>query len=289
MEKGKSRLIAKGIAAIRAVESMKPEGERLFYDPYAKGFAGRSLVWINKFFMGYAKRAGPGLWEFIVSRVRYIDDFLQKCIREGIQQLVILGAGYDSRAYRIEELKKGIKVFEVDRPAAMKDKKAKLEKIFGKLPDHVKYVPVDFDKESLEEQLIENGYDKNLKTLFILEGVTYYISQETADNILSFVAKKSGEESSIIFDYIYIRAISGEQKRGEITRMKRYRRFTGERIVFGVEEGTIKKYLEERDFYKVVNATNEDFEKLYFEGKNINIAPVYAIAHATVKPKSSRL
>ena len=76
------------------------------YDPYAIQFAGRLFYAFLRFFVsiGYSDRKGPGVMDFLVARTRYLDDYLQACIDDGIQQLVILGAGFDSRAYRFEAL-----------------------------------------------------------------------------------------------------------------------------------------------------------------------------------------
>ena len=284
MKKNKASFTAKGIAVLRAVESMKPEGERLFYDPYAERFVSKALLKMAKFFMdiGYAKKKGPGVPEYIASRVRYIDDYLLECIKDGIGQIVILGAGYDSRAYRFNELKEKVKVFEVDHPASLEDKKKVLEKYFGKIPENIIYAPIDFNTEDLGKCLIGRGFDVNVKTLFIWEGVTYYLASEAVDSTLEFVAKYSGPGSSIIFDYTYDWVIQGKSNRGEIVRMKRYRRFTGEGLVFGIEEGKIVEFLEARGFCKVVNAGSDDFKRLYFSGTDKDVAPIYSIVHATV-------
>ena len=92
-KKGSANYTAIGIAAIRATESMKPEGDRLFNDPFAKIFAsetftGRFLMWLGRLLSRYVEKSGNGEWGAVLSRVRYIDDYLQHCIEEGIQQLV---------------------------------------------------------------------------------------------------------------------------------------------------------------------------------------------------------
>lgn len=119
MKKNQSSLTAAGIAIVRAIESEKPAGKRICYDPCARQFVSAGLFYFVKFFavLGYADRRGPGVWEFLAARDRYIDDHLETCLGEGLAQLVILGAGYDARAYRFEALKTGVKVFEVDHPA----------------------------------------------------------------------------------------------------------------------------------------------------------------------------
>ncbi len=261
-----------GITAIRAIESLKPESERLFYDPYAKeivysSFTGRFLFWLGKFYVNHIKRRGNGEIEYVLSRVRYIDDYLWMCLKDTIQQLVILGAGYDCRAYRFDDLKK-IKVFEVDLPTVQQDKKTKLAKILGALPKNVIFVPVDFNQESLEKALAEYGYEESLVTLFIWEGVTVYISQEAADGVLNFVVNESGAGSSIIFDYPYAPL--------------RHAFYSNNCAFSNLENDAISEYLEEMGFIRVINATSEDFRELYFADKEVTISPNFAIAHADV-------
>jgi methyltransferase (TIGR00027 family) len=288
MKKQQSSLTAEGIALVRAMESEKPADERICYDPYARYFVSPALALVAQLFfkIGYARRRGPGVQEFLIARARYIDDYLQACIDDGIEQLVILGAGFDSRAYRFEALKGQAKVFEVDHPATQQVKIERLKKILGALPTHVVFVPIDFESESLEKRLPECGYEKQRKTLFIWEGVVCYLPAEAVDRTLAFVANNSGAGSSIIFDYIYAAVIRGTLKRGETAAMRRNRWLTGEALVFGIEEGQIEEFLQRRGFAHIQNATSADL-KVYFTGVNRGreVAPVYAIASATVKPR----
>jgi methyltransferase (TIGR00027 family) len=198
--------------------------------------------------------------------------------------LVILGAGFDSRAYRFTQLKGKVIIFEVDHPATQKVKLDKLRQIFGAVPAYVAYVPVDFDAETLEK-LFTCGYDKRLKTLFIWEGVTYYITSHAVDSTLQFVASHSGEGSSVIFDYTSTSVIQGNVKRNEPSSMRRYERFTGEAMHFGVPDGAIKAFLAQRGYGDVVNVNGEDLKRTYFAGVNAKrqVTPVYQIVYATVR------
>ncbi len=284
--KRQSSITAEGIALLRAMESDKPADERVCYDPYAKYFVARWLALVAGFFMkiGYAEKRGPGVEGYLVARTRYIDDYLQACLDDGIEQLVILGAGFDSRAYRFPSLPGHVRVFEVDHPATQRAKLVRLEKIFGAVPSHVTYVPIDFERAALGEQLRACGYDERLKTLFIWEGVTMYLTPEAVDSTLDFVARHSGAGSSIIFDYVYAGVIRGTVKRGEMSSMQRHARWTGEAMRFGVEEGAITGLLTKRGFRRVENADHGVFKRLYFTGANAKrkVAPVYAIVHASV-------
>src|SRR5512133_3636852 len=169
MRKNQSSMTAMGIAIVRGIESERPENERICYDPYARQFVNGALYHFVRFFdkLGYSEIKGPGVMGFLTVRDRHIDEYHKSCLADGIEQLVILGAGLDSRAYRFDELKTRVKVFEVDHPASQQDKLKKLKEIFGQVPAHVTYVDIDFNTQSLSQRLTECGYNEKLKTLFI--------------------------------------------------------------------------------------------------------------------------
>ena len=256
MKQNRSSLTASGIAIVRAIESEKPAGERVCYDPYARRFVNGGLFHLIRFFdkIGYSERAGAGVMGFLAVRERHIDEHLQACLNEGLQQLVILGAGFDARAYRFDQLKQGKRVFEVDHPATQAVKLDKVREIFGRVPEHVTFVPVDFNTQTLAQRLIESGYDESLKTLFIWQGVTQYLTPEAVDSTLAFVAGHSAPGSSIIFDYVYPATLEDPAKHGEVKRMRRMRRVSGEGLVFGIPAGTVKTFLQQRGFAQVHNA-----------------------------------
>jgi methyltransferase (TIGR00027 family) len=288
MRKNQTSMTAMGIAIVRGIESEKPEDIRICYDPYARQFVSSFLYNFVRFFdkLGYSEVKGPGVMGFLVVRDRHIDEFLKTQLAEGIKQLVILGAGLDSRAYRFDELKQ-IKVFEVDHPASQHSKLDKLKQIFGEVPEHVTYVDIDFNTQSLETRLNECGYDETLKTLFIWQGVTQYLTPEAVDGTLSFIANHSGTGSSVIFDYMYPTLLDGTIKRGEVDNMRNKQWLSGESMVFGVPEGRVVEFLEQRGFTQVHNADHVYLHDKYFTGVNSKrtVAYGYAIASATVKAK----
>jgi methyltransferase (TIGR00027 family) len=269
MRKKQSSLTAAGIAIVRAVESERPADERICYDPYAQRFVPAWMYRAFGFFIkiGYAEWRGPGVNGFLVARDRYIDDVLKSFLDEGLQQLVILGAGYDSRAYRFE-LAGRVKTFEVDHPATQADKLVKLQAVFEKVPEHIIYVPVDFNTQTLEERLLEYGYSPNLKTLFIWQGVTMYLTADAVDATLAFLVHRSGSGSAIVFDYVYRSVLEGAQNHSEISGMRRYRFMTGEGLTFGIPEGAIEIFLKERGFQQVKDVNVDYLKATYFTGKN---------------------
>ncbi len=284
MRKNQTSLTAMGIAMARAVESEKPAGERICYDPYARRFIAPWLYATMGFFIrsGYAEWRGPGVNGFLVARDRYIDDVLQDHLDSGLQQFVILGAGFDSRPYRFEQLKRGVKIFEVDHPATQPDKRAKLEKIFGEIPEYITFVPIDFNTQSLEQRLVEAGYDPALKTLFIWQGVSMYLTSQAVEETLDFVIHHSGPGSAIVFDYIYSAILDGTVRQSEIANMRRYRFMSGEGLTFGIPEGKASEFLKQRGFARVKDVSGADLKALYFSGPNAarKVAWGYGIAVA---------
>jgi methyltransferase (TIGR00027 family) len=286
MRSHQSSLTAMGIAIARAVESEKPETERICYDPYARRFVPGWLYAPLAFFIrsGYTEWRGPGVGGFLVARERYIDDVLEEFLDRGLQQLVILGAGYDSRAYRFERLSGRVKVFEVDHPATQKDKMAKVRNIFGMIPAGVTYVAVDFNRQKLAERLPEAGFDRKRKTLCIWQGVTMYLTAEAVDSTLQFIVRNSAPGSAVVFDYVYRQTLEERRKHGEIHGMHRYRFMTGEGLTFGIDPERIGDFLKERGFYRVQNIDSEGLRRAYCTGKNSKrtIASGYGIAVAEV-------
>jgi methyltransferase (TIGR00027 family) len=134
--------------------------------------------------------------------------------------LVKLGAGYDSRAYRFDLHQ--VKTFEVDHPATQQDKLEKVKAIFGESPRHVCYVPVDFNTKSAADRLLQFGFDPTLKTIFIWQGVSMYLTAQAVDNTLSFAMQCSGNESAVVFDFIYQEVLEAARQK-EVNNMRRYR------------------------------------------------------------------
>jgi methyltransferase (TIGR00027 family) len=135
-------------------------------------------------------------------RTRHMDGTLVEALRDDVRQIVVLGAGFDSRGYRFRERLEGIRFIEVDYGPTQEYKKRRLREIFGRLPEHVRYVAMDFAKDSLLKQLRKGGYSDQAKTLFIWEGVTRYIPESAVRSTLRFVREHSASGSTIVFDYM---------------------------------------------------------------------------------------
>jgi methyltransferase (TIGR00027 family) len=218
----------------------------------------------------------------VLLRTRYIDDFLAEQLVPEVQQLVILGAGFDSRAYRFRDRLHDVAVFEVDHPATSRSKISAVRRILGSAPSHVTYVPVDFDRESLATRLADAGYRSEQRTVFLWEGTTPYLTAEAVDSTLGFIASHSRAGSVVLFDYIVRSVLDGTCRlrgaRNEHERMKR----TAEPFVFGLAEGEAAGFLEKRGFCDVRDTAGDELRERYLGDRAAYVKLWWRIVHATV-------
>src|SRR5438128_7077471 len=217
MTRHRSGRTAEFMALFRALESVRrPPSARLFDDRFARAFlrpslravvglsrvpvAGRVVPW-------YIDRRWPGARSSGIARTRLIDDLVSEALRDGIGQVVILGAGFDCRAYRIAGIER-CRVFEVDHPATQAVKTARLGRMLGDLPAHVVFVPLDFGQQAIDRALNASGFDRSARAVYIWEGVTNYLTEAAVDATLRhFATAASG--SRLLFTYVHRGLLDG--------------------------------------------------------------------------------
>jgi methyltransferase (TIGR00027 family) len=185
-------------------------------------------------------------------RTRFMDEALERAVVGGATQVVILGAGFDTRAYRCRRLLSHVTVFEVDRPAMQALKTQRVNEVLGAPPVNLTYVAADFQHEDLLHVLMRHGYDSAQRTFFILEGVTMYLAEEAVRGTLRFVAAHP-PGSGIVFDFVYRAMVEivtridvanlSEAEKVRVERSLRLRR--DEPWVFGVPVGGEREFLRE--------------------------------------------
>ena len=191
---------AQGVAKQRLIESLAKPNKRVIYDPYAKYFVlGASIIKLlgHKISVWLGEKIVPGMHEHLICRTRFIDDLIEESTSAGIEQYVILGAGYDSRAHRLK-LPPKLKIFEVDQPEVQGIKRLKLPKSISNRKNII-YVSIDFNNQSLKEQLLDAGFDKSKSTIYTLEGVSQYIPKEALSSTLKELATLNANSNSKIF------------------------------------------------------------------------------------------
>jgi methyltransferase (TIGR00027 family) len=218
---------AQYVALYRALESLEPAP--LFRDEFARRFLPRGLdvaVWIarnrwaRRALLRYADRRAPGARTSAIARTALLDDVVRRAVADGVTQLVLLGAGFDSRAQRMPELA-GVRVFEVDREDTQRHKRARLADA-AQTPT---YVAVDFLRDQVGERLAAASWRAAAPTLVLWEGVTNYLTEPAVERVLRWVgAMPPG--SAIAFTYVHRGLLDGSvpfeggaQIRGNVERM----------------------------------------------------------------------
>ncbi|HWW21963.1 MAG TPA: SAM-dependent methyltransferase, partial [Steroidobacteraceae bacterium] len=136
---------------------------------------------------------------FINIRTRFAEDSLASAYAHGVRQLVVLGAGLDTYAYR-KELPDGLRVFEVDHPATQAFKRERLAAAHIDLPSALSYVPVDFERDGCGESLSAAGFDPNARTFVTWLGVIPYLTEQAIWSTLNYIARLPGG-AEVVFDY----------------------------------------------------------------------------------------
>lgn len=209
VEPGKTSYTAEAVCAFRAIGAQDPDPKtrnpdrlaKLFVNPaWHHRFPGLGLEYPDaKFAMD---RMNTGVYYYVNARTLHMDAMLKKALAAGFRQVVIMGAGFDSRAYRFHDTYPGVHFFEIDLPATSADKQQRVRKVLGQKPGWVTFVPIDFNIQTLDEVLGKAGFTADQKTFYVWEGVTYFISKAGVDSTLRFIAKHSAPGSQIVFDYM---------------------------------------------------------------------------------------
>lgn len=137
----------------------------------------------------------------MLRRTRFIDEALERAVRNGASQVVILGAGFDTRAYRFREMLKHCRVIEVDAPSTQAYKMALVRKALRDLPANVMYSAIDFAKDDIADGLYRAGFIGEEKTVYIWEGVCMYLQESSVRKTLAAVALHSVAGSTLVLDY----------------------------------------------------------------------------------------
>ena len=286
---------AQGVAKQRLIETIAGPDKRVINDPYADSFViGSGFIKLmgHKLNAWLSEKLAPGFHEHLIARTKFIDELIEKSAVNGIEQYVILGAGYDSRAHRLE-LPSSLKIFEVDQPEVSDNKLAKLPK---ELPnsENVTYVNIDFSYQSLTDQLIGAGFDQEKSTIFTLEGVSQYITKEAVSSTIKELASLTRDTNSIFF-MSYVdelldknpEACFGEgypNPAKKASLIKGLSAKVGEPWISFYSCAEIEDLLLQNGYSIQENVTLEDLNSLYFSpvGRTLNENQIFKLEHFVV-------
>jgi methyltransferase (TIGR00027 family) len=166
-------------------------------------------------------------------RTRFIDDRLRSAVQAGATQVVILSAGFDTRAYRFRPLLEKVKVFEVDRSATQAVKQRRIHDVFGVFPPNTRYVPFEPQRDKLADVLRRAGFEPAARSFFIWEGGSIYQSAAVVRAILTDIAQSKA--SSLVIDFAFADAVK-RVRQDPASPQERFDAAWGEPWLFGIPE-----------------------------------------------------
>lgn len=203
-----------------------------------------------------------------LGRAAFAEKALETAVSIGAKQYLILGAGYDTFAYRQPEWANGIQIFELDHPTTAEDKRRRLENAKIDLPDNVQSIMTDFSKEQWQTALTQNrAFNSNLISFCSILGVVYYLSSQTFEEMLSALSTILSEGSSIVFDYPDENSYT--EKAGE--RAKKQALLAGaanERMLASYSYEDIERILSAHGFLIYEHLTPFEMTQQYFDTYN---------------------
>lgn len=258
------------VASLRALSNYEQDEQFRCNDHFAEDFLPdeKKIPLRNAGVRETIKKAIPkGMYEYVISRTKYFDKVFLDAVRQGIGQIVFLGAGFDSRPYRFNALLDNTKIFEVDTEATQTYKRTVLLKMIDTLKN-ITYVSHNFEDDQLFLKLKKNGYDPSEKALFVWEGVTFYLTHEAVIRMLDGIRNNSADGSLLCFDFQTINCVDDLIKTG----------LEKESIKFGIGEGKISQFVASNQF-KIREHLNSEAIEQRFMKKDTgvvvgNIAPI---------------
>ncbi|MGK5685456.1 class I SAM-dependent methyltransferase [Actinoplanes sp. URMC 104] len=204
---------AVGVGVMRALEGHARQP--LFDDPLAERMlTGWAAVMVRRralrrAFLGALDRAGPGFYGAVVCRTRVIDDECRAALAAGLRQVVLVGAGMDTRPYRLPGMA-AARVWELDLPAVQDAKKAALSRVLDGPPTHVRFAPIDLVARPVADVLRAAGADLGAPTLVVCEAVSMYVPDSAVGNLLAY-AGSLAPGSRLVLTYLS-RAVRGDPR-----------------------------------------------------------------------------
>lgn len=259
-----------GPMVLAAIEQNEPPERRLVDDDMAELFLPARLRWLaaatrpamlRRPLMAALERSGPGLVANLTCRKSYIDDQLDAAL-DGIEAVVILGAGLDTRAYRLTRRVR-IPIFEVDQPVNVARKAATVRRVLGTLPRSVRLVAVDFERDDLLTALAEHGYRPDYRTFFVWEGVTQYLTEEAVRTTLAGLHPVAAG-SRLVFTYVRRDFIDGTNLYGAPALYRKVRR-RRQLWHFGLDPEQVPEFLAEYGWRLVEQVGSEQLTQRYVE------------------------
>lgn len=252
-ERGRNPLVprstAEGACAFRAAGALEEDPAVRCPDDMAAAFLGGfNVTTLAKrkatrgIFLWGGHRGAPGGYPYEIARAKFIDEIVLGEAAAGLDELVLLGAGLDSRPYRLADRLRGVRTIEVDHPASQASKRARLRRLLGSEPEGVAYAGIDFNRDDLATALAGVGHDPGARTLFVWSGVSMYLPEEAVEAVLGWVGTH-GAGSSIVFDAAWAGMVDGSRDYYGAAELRAGVEGLGEPLLWGIPEGRVEETL----------------------------------------------
>jgi methyltransferase (TIGR00027 family) len=216
------------VAAFRGRASAHPGS--ICHDPWALALAGAQGSALADAFAQHF----PAFELWMAVRTAYLDAHVEHWTARGFTQVVVLGAGLDTRAARLART--GVRFFEVDHPASQRDKLARLLALDGYPSDAATYVPCDFERDDFIERLCAHGFRRDAPAFIAWEGVVPYLSEPAIRGSLRRIAEACEPRSVLVFDYIMKRIAERNRVSADDERNLELLAELGEPVRFGIND-----------------------------------------------------
>jgi methyltransferase (TIGR00027 family) len=259
-----------GPMVLAAVEHNEPPGRRLVDDDLAELFLPAPLQWLvaatrfapaRHLLVRTSEWTGPGLWANLACRKRFIADKITETLAD-INAVVILGAGLDTRGYRLTRQVR-IPVFEVDLPVNIALKAKTVRRVLGQAPLSVRLVALDFERDDLLTALAEHGYHTDYRAFFICEGVTQYLTEAGVRRTLEGL-RAAAPGSRLVFTYVRRDFIDGKNRYGTRTLYRTVRQ-RKQLWHFGLEPDEVAGFIAEYGWRLIEQAGPDELVQRYVE------------------------
>lgn len=204
-------------------------------------------------------KSTPGIYEYIIARTLFIDDVFKQALDESIPQIVLLGAGYDSRGIRFKDLNSAARIIELDMAATQNRKIKCLKRNKITIPEYLTFASIDFNKQSMENALASAGYQFGKRNLFIWEGVSMYLEAQSVRDTLAFIRQSSASDSLLAFDFVVSFSHKEVDKYHGAKEMLHFmkEKYKNEPFTFSLDGKNIGEFLNECG-HKIVRHLNQD-------------------------------
>jgi methyltransferase (TIGR00027 family) len=267
MRNGYSRT-AEVMAALRALEQFQPAPRRIICDPYASEFLIRpsfKLLARSRWLANPTTRAvdvwAPGALEFLTIRARLGDEIATEMAANGLEQIVLLGAGFDTMSLRIEDALRDVTIFEVDHPATQVVKREVMGHIGAS--ENLRFVAVDFERDDFVEKLRRDGFASDRHSLVVWMGVTYYLTAQAMTRALCQIHTLGGAGMRFVFDYMLKEVVDGASQNRDALNKARIAAKLGEPWLFGLDPATVGDYLAAFNFKLLKDYDAEELHSRY--------------------------